>query len=85
MPSRADVENTLSDEIARADNRDLVIDMASVTFIDSTAISALVGAYRRAGQAGVRITVARPSRPVANVLRMTGLLDLFTDGDVPLV
>lgn len=83
LACRTELENTLIDGVADAHHRSLILDMAAVSFLDSTAISALVAAYHHARQAGARITIVRPSRQVAKVLQMTGLLDLFTDDDVP--
>ena len=51
----------------------LVIDLRSVTFIDSTAVSELVLADRRSKQRGTRMAVVATSGPVTRVLEMTGL------------
>lgn len=47
------------------------VDLAGVSYIDSTGIGVLVGAATRAQEAGVAFSVARPQ---ANVKRVLGLL-----------
>jgi anti-anti-sigma factor len=51
----------------------LVLDLTSVTFIDSTGVGALVQIHRDA-QAVNRALVIRPSPPVLRVLGVAGLL-----------
>jgi anti-anti-sigma factor len=54
--------------------------MSSVSFIDSTALSALMHAYYAARDADRQMTV-RTSRPVRRILEITGLADLLSPGD----
>jgi anti-anti-sigma factor len=53
------------------------VDLAGVTFLDCTGISALV-AVRAALRAGGRMRVSHPQPIVRQVLDMTGLLGIFT-------
>lgn len=73
-----DVTDVTSFEAAVADcwsrtPRMLVLDLTTVTFIDSTGVGALVQIYRDA-QAANRTMVIRPSPPVLRVLGVAGLL-----------
>jgi anti-sigma B factor antagonist len=54
--------------------RELVIDLAGVTFIDSSAIRALLDARKQAGHNGVRVVARLPDEgQVLEVLRLTGV------------
>jgi len=54
------------------------VDLAGVTFLDGTAISALVAVRNAAVRAGGQMRVSHPQPIVCRVLEVTGLLDLFT-------
>lgn len=51
----------------------VVIDLACLTFLDSTGISMLLGAGRQAEAAGLDFLVRSPNRPVLKALRLTGV------------
>lgn len=55
----------------------LVVDVAGVTFIDSTALGVLIGALKRLRQAGGDLVLQSPSSGVRMVLEMTGLNQVF--------
>ena len=59
--------------------RSLVLDLAELTFIDSTGMALLVGVNERASAAGAELTLLRPAEHVGRVLEVTGL-----DGLLPL-
>lgn len=56
----------------------LVVDLLGVTFIDSTALGALIGGLRAARQAGtsLRLVVSEPR--ILKVFEITGLDTVFT-------
>jgi anti-sigma B factor antagonist len=56
----------------------VVLDLAAVGFMDSTAIGALVHLRRRAGDAADVLTIVRPHRNVVSVLRVAGMSEYFT-------
>jgi anti-anti-sigma factor len=51
----------------------IVIDLSGVTFCDASGLAVLVGVERRARLLGGVLRLAAPARPVAAVLRLTGL------------
>lgn len=59
----------------------IVVDLADLTFIDSTGISALLAMRRRLHAEGRELRVANVSTPAARIFDLTGLTDLFLDGD----
>lgn len=69
----------LRDALAEACDQGLVVvvDLAEVTFVDSTALGVLVGAARRLQAGGCHLTVRNASGRVHTVLVMTGLDRLF--------
>ena len=51
----------------------VIIDLASLTFMDSTGIAVLLSAGRRAKEAGQTLVVRSPRRPVLKAFRLTGV------------
>jgi anti-anti-sigma factor len=59
------------------ERRGLVVNLASVTFIDSTGIGVLVGVWRRAGASSGVLAVAVPSPQVRRTLDVAGLAKII--------
>lgn len=55
----------------------VALDLAGVTFVDSTGLGVLVAAHRRAKGAGSRFLLSRPSDNLRAVLRVTHLDSIF--------
>ena len=51
----------------------LVIDLANVTFMDSSGLRILMDLTARAAEAGVAMVLRSPSRPVARIIEISGL------------
>ena len=64
--------------LAEASASDLVIDLAGVSFMDSTGLGSLVEIQNDAEARGVALVLHAPSERVVEVLRLTGMLDAFT-------
>ena len=58
-------------------NRNLVLDLADVKFIDSTGLSALVRAHQAAKRNGGQVVLATPSRFLLTILRTLRLEPVF--------
>lgn len=56
---------------------EVVVDLERLDFLDSTGISVLVDALKRAEDAGGRMRLRSPTPAVRRVLEVTGLLGLF--------
>jgi anti-anti-sigma factor len=56
----------------------VILDMAAVTFMDSSGISVLLGAHQRAVDLGHQLTVRSPSPQVTKVLAITGVDEVLT-------
>ena len=61
-----------------------VVELGDCTFVDSTVLGVLVGASRRAAEAGGRLVAVNASGIVARALELTGVDDLLHVTDDPL-
>jgi anti-sigma B factor antagonist len=57
--------------------RELTVDLAGVTFLDSAGLCTLAAAHRRAVAEGVALRVLAASRAVIRPLQITGLWELL--------
>ena len=55
---------------------EVIVDLSPVTFIDSTALSVLVGVQRRLGP-GMRLAIVCANAKVLEIMELTGLVALF--------
>jgi anti-sigma B factor antagonist len=62
---------------AAARQRDIIIDLAGLEFIDSSGVAALVRGRRQARHAGGELLLAAPQQQVLRVLSLTRLIDVF--------
>jgi anti-sigma B factor antagonist len=73
--------NSLRDSLLRVitdeNHHGLVVNLASVSFLDSTGVGVLVGIWHRVCATGGCLTLAAPSRQVGGVLETTGLTKVF--------
>ena len=63
--------------------RAIQVDMAAVTFLDSSGIEMLLHVRSEAAGQGIRLCVVNAHRRVTRALTITGLLDLLQDGNFP--
>ncbi len=63
----------LASLLAELSETTVVVDLAELTFIDSSGIAALVAAKDRLGSTGRELVLTRPQPNVDRVLEMTGL------------
>ncbi|MFJ1761270.1 STAS domain-containing protein [Amycolatopsis sp. NPDC088138] len=75
----AAVSGRLTEQLATAveAGRPVVADLASVTFCDSTGLTALIHAHRTAEAAGTRFVIATAQRAVLRPLSLLGLTQLL--------
>jgi anti-sigma B factor antagonist len=60
-----------------AGDRQLIVDLSEVEFIDSTAIGVLVGALRRLGANGGSLTVVCNNEDIRGIFETVGLAHVF--------
>lgn len=76
--SNADeVAQGIRDALGEDSPRELQVDLAQATFMDSTGLGALIEGYRAATENGCRFVVMNPSASFRRVLAVTGLTELF--------
>jgi anti-sigma B factor antagonist len=61
----------------------VVLDLAEVTFCDSTGIGAIVGLYRTGAEMGCDLILQSPQRRVAAILSMTGVDQVVAVRHIP--
>ncbi|KUL27892.1 STAS domain-containing protein [Actinoplanes awajinensis] len=72
-----ELRESLEKAVTASECRQLSLDLAEVTFIDSYALGALVGARNSAAAAGLTMVLTRPSPPVRQAIEVTGLAEVF--------
>jgi anti-sigma B factor antagonist len=75
LAAKADLHGALTQ--AAGGERDVIVDLSRTTFMDSTALKALVDAWRSQTRAGLGFALRNPSREVCRTLRIAGLEDVF--------
>jgi anti-anti-sigma factor len=56
-----------------AENRDTILDLTGITFMDSTGLRSVVGAHNRLKEANCRLRIVIPDGPVERIISITGL------------
>ncbi|GIE95779.1 STAS domain-containing protein [Paractinoplanes rishiriensis] len=64
------------EEALAARPREIVVDLSNLDFIDSTGLGALISGFQRARDAGIAFRLAHPTRPVRQILVLSGLLEV---------
>ena len=75
---RADLRHLVEERGARI----VVVDLEAVTFLDSSALGALVGAFRRLRERDGQLRIVEPRAAASRIFELTGLdavLDLYPD------
>jgi anti-sigma B factor antagonist len=71
-----DLHDAILSEVGR-NPAEILVDLADVTFCDSTGIGAIVRAHSTAATRGILVQVINPQRMVHRVLEVTGLLTIL--------
>jgi anti-sigma B factor antagonist len=80
MASAPRLRDALFDAVADHDG-DVVVDLAGVTFMDSTGLGVLATAYKRLGREGRRLVIKSPTRNVRRVLEVCRLDEVLAIED----
>jgi anti-sigma B factor antagonist len=71
----------LRDRLQQLAARFVTVDLSAMTFIDSTGLGVLVGAFRRLREDGGDLALRAPTRSTRKVLELTGLAQMMTIAD----
>jgi anti-sigma B factor antagonist len=82
IAAREELRDILVTEVNRPWTACVQVDLASVTFLDSSGIAALVTAYGAAMAAGRQFTLLRARGRALRVLEITGLMPLLSAPDM---
>jgi anti-sigma B factor antagonist len=66
------------EEVIGEGQRQLVVDLTEMDFIDSTGLGVLVGTLKRLRETGGEMSLRNPSRSTHKILEIAGLTELFT-------
>jgi anti-sigma B factor antagonist len=72
MVSARRLKDILGELVAGGTSR-IVVDMADVSFLDSSGLGALIAGLKSARQAGGDLRIARPTPAVVNVFELTNI------------
>ncbi len=72
-----ELRRRLTEAVGQAGTGVVDVDLAGVTFMDSSGIGALIAAHRLAGTTGATLRVRDPGPPVRTVLELTNVWDLL--------
>jgi anti-sigma B factor antagonist len=64
-----------------AETKDVTIDLADLTYVDSMGLGTLVRIYAHARSTGTRLTLLHLGKQLRNVLSMTNLLSVFAQAE----
>jgi anti-sigma B factor antagonist len=64
--------------VVAAREREIIVDLAGLEFIDSSGVAALVRVRKQARHAGGDLLLAAPSLQVLRLLALTSLIDVFS-------
>jgi anti-sigma B factor antagonist len=71
----------LRERLQQLESRSVVVDLSAMTFIDSTGLGVLVGAFKRLRESGGDLVLRAPTLSARKVLELTGLSQLVTIED----
>jgi anti-anti-sigma factor len=77
MATEAQLRDVAMQQLAAHDLAKLQLDLADVTFLDSTGVSALVDLHKEATDRGVDLEIVAASHRAARVLTIVGLAEHF--------
>jgi anti-anti-sigma factor len=77
MTSVGALADTVTTVLAQESPSHIEVNLAEVTFMDSSGVNALVACRAAAERVGCRITVSHPQPPVRRILGITGLAAVF--------
>jgi anti-sigma B factor antagonist len=76
MLAAPQLSDTLS-ELLDAGHKHIVVDLTDLVFVDSSGLSALLGAHQDAQTRGATLVLQSPNERIVRLVNITGLGDVF--------
>ncbi|NLJ76050.1 MAG: anti-sigma F factor antagonist [Peptococcaceae bacterium] len=73
------LRRTLDETIEKGRAKNLVINLAKVSFVDSSGLGVLLGRYNRISKNGGQVFIVSPQPQVRKVLDLSGLLRIMNE------
>ncbi len=71
------VRDTMDKIMGESGNKQIIIDLGGLEFMDSTGIGVLIGRYKKMKSRGIPIFVSNPNRQIDKIFLMTALYDVM--------
>jgi len=65
------------DSVIAAGNRQIILNLSALRWMNSTAMGLLMHAHRRADEAGAQMVFSGANRRISDIMRITGMLQLW--------
>ncbi|MET0908922.1 MAG: STAS domain-containing protein [Ilumatobacteraceae bacterium] len=72
---------SISEQLSAVDADTLVLDLAGVTFMDSSGLRVVVNLHQQAVANGAELVIRAPSKPVVRLFEIAGLTELLSIGE----
>ncbi|OPY59032.1 MAG: Anti-sigma F factor antagonist [Pelotomaculum sp. PtaU1.Bin035] len=73
------LRDVLEDSLDRQPVKNLVFNLAGVSFVDSSVLGVLLGRYKRISRNGGKVCVVKPQPQVHRILELSGLLRIMAE------
>ncbi|OPX93109.1 MAG: Anti-sigma F factor antagonist [Pelotomaculum sp. PtaB.Bin104] len=74
-----DLRNTLDEALDNQPVRNIILNLAGVSFIDSSVLGVVLGRYKRITKIGGRVCFVEPQPQVRRILELSGLLRIMDE------
>lgn len=73
------LRNTLDEALDNQPVRNIILNLAGASFIDSSVLGVLLGRYKRVSRIGGRVCIVEPQPQVRRILELSGLLRIMDE------
>lgn len=73
------IRNAMDEELEEGRIKNIVINLAEVSFIDSAGLGVLLGRYRKISRSGGKMFLVAASPRIRKILELSGLLNIMTE------
>ncbi len=70
------LRESLDREIESRDLKNCIIDMKTVSFMDSSGLGVILGRYRLITEKGAKLSIRNPNRTIDRILKLSGIYSI---------